>query len=280
MKTKVPAWVSILIVTIAFIIVGFIFWWYTGGKSEYESNHPSAETLAWRKEFYQSGTVVRPPLYMTKPAPPTKLEFSAQTVDVHIANGKKITDLGRLYYMKGNKFRDEYKGSGGLHTTITRFDKRSICVLSDKNKTYTEEYNGFIRTGMGDQYVKDTAVLRKDPTCKHLGTERISGNLCDKYTQGDPGSAVTIWISRKIPGLCMKTVYQTESIRTILADPVNSRMKDSPDIPVSLELRNVRLGRQPDSLFEVPKGYKSVTTDFSTGLMILGGGPSKAKKPK
>lgn len=280
MKTKVPAWVSIMIVAIVFVIVGVVFWWYTGGKSEYESRHPSAETLAWRKELAQSETFKGAPFSMPKTAPPTKLEFSAQTINIHIVDGKKLTDLGRLYYEKGVKYRDEMKSPGGSHITIMRFDKRSILDINDTDKTYTEGFGGIARMGAGDDYVIDTAILRKAPDYKHMGTERIDGKLCDKYIQGDPGSAVTIWVSRKIPGLCLKRVYQTERISTLLARPINARMKNGPDIPVSIELKNVRLDHQPDSLFEPPKGYKQVAIDYSGGLMVPNGAlkmPTKRK---
>ena len=78
---------------------------------------------------------------------------------------------------------------------------------------------------------------------KKVGSEKISGILCDKYkittkdlSEKEPKTYTMYqWISRKHSELIMKTAFEDGSYTL---------------------LKNVKFGKQPAYLFEIPKGYK------------------------
>lgn len=74
-------------------------------------------------------------------------------------------------------------------------------------------------------------------TCKKVGTETVNGRLCDKWVMTDKhGATTTAWIDQK---LFYPIKTQTSSGETF-------------------ELTNVKEGRQDDSLFQPPAGYRKM----------------------
>ena len=83
-----------------------------------------------------------------------------------------------------------------------------------------------------------------DMTCTLAGNETVNGRACQKWvmTQKSNGSVSTAWID-------MKLHY-----------PIKAISESS-----SLELRNVVEGEQPDSLFVIPPGFKTVDPSAMMG---------------
>jgi hypothetical protein len=154
-------------------------------------------------------------------------EFSAdskQTV------GEKMTITGKTY-VKGNLERKETYGKAA-QVMIVRPDKGIMWILKPTEKKYTEMK---IRGPKGNMLDK----LKQIPNFKKAGTARISGYMCDKYTFNDTKNNITgtAYISSQL-GHELKVDANMMGMKTIL------------------ELKNIKEGPQPISLFSVPKGYK------------------------
>ena len=91
---------------------------------------------------------------------------------------------------------------------------------------------------------------------KEVGKETVSGIKCTKYEMVTEGRKVHYWISKKI------------------AFPVKVE-----DANGSMTLKNIKVGDQPDSLFQVPSGYrKFAMPGMGKGMPGMPGGmkpPSK-----
>lgn len=151
-------------------------------------------------------------------------EFRA---DMAVRSGS--TTSVQRYYQKGDMSRREIPASRPKQVQIRRPDKDRRCVLlrivNLRNKTYVE---GTIKAGasMESQIAK---------ACRRVGDERVNGYDCIKYVS--PDSKSTVWFSRKL-NLQMKSVDET------------------PHGTITTEYRNIIERPLPDSLFEVPRGYK------------------------
>ena len=89
---------------------------------------------------------------------------------------------------------------------------------------------------------------------------KIPGFTCEKaqYTSPQrPGAKITRWYSKDLDWA------------------VKTEMIMGPGMSRSEELKNVKVGRQPASLFELPRGYKKVAMQMPKGMPMHGG----MKKP-
>ena len=153
-------------------------------------------------------------------------EFSADTV----STGKGHTNTGKAFFSK-----DKYRIDMDTHNTtmITRMDKKVIWTIMRDKKMYMEKaYDDMKDRPMVEQKMVGE-VERKE-----VGAETIDGHPTKKYL-----------VTRK-SGIGQHQVYSW------LATDINFPIKTTAvDGSWSQEYKNIKLGSQPDSLFEVPAGY-------------------------
>ncbi len=175
-------------------------------------------------------------------------DFSADMVSRSRAGEFK----GKIF-VSGEKSRMEAEGV----VTITRMDKSAVLVLMPEQKMYMEMPL--------DAKAVDAAKGKMPGELERtrIGQDTIDGKQADKYRvvyeNNNQKVSAFIWIVKgfKIP------------VRTAAED--GSWM---------MEYRNIALGRQPDSLFELPPGYEKFSYQGldMKGLMqgaqgMMGDGP-------
>ena len=140
---------------------------------------------------------------------------------------------GKMYFA-GDKSRTEYIVDGKKAINIVRADKNVLWILSPDQKTYMEmKISGKELIGMMEK-------MPGEIERKKVGTEKVSGIPCDKYrityklTEKDAPITFYEWLSRD--KISVKSAAVDGSWYTLL--------------------KNIKRGRQPASLFEVPSGYK------------------------
>lgn len=153
------------------------------------------------------------------------LEFSSDIVMT--TEGKKMT--GRMY-AKGELSRMEMTAEGNRVISITRVDKKVSWTLMPEQKMYMEM----------PLNTKDTpkTEIKGETDRKLEGSETIDGHPTNKYL-----------ITYK-EGTTTGKVYQwwaTDINFPLRTADVNNKWVH--------EYKNVKVGTQPDSLFEVPAGY-------------------------
>ena len=157
------------------------------------------------------------------------LEFSADQITKH--NGEVITSK---IHMKDKKFRIELKEQPGY--TIMRQDKNVVWIVMPEEKSYMEM--SFDPTQKPRVDEKFTGEISR----KLIGSENINGHTSNKYE-------VTYKEKNKVV-----KVYQW------IAKDINFPIKTAAvDGSWSSEFKNIKIGKQPDNLFEVPSGYQKMS---------------------
>ena len=155
-------------------------------------------------------------------------------------------------YASGDKHRIE----ANSNILIARPDKGLMWFINPQNKTYTEKSTPKVKPGSLEKMAKT------DPGVKRVGTEKVSGYVCDKYImkKAIPGSKsamnATVWFSKK------------------LKVDVKSEIR-APQFAQTSELKNIKEGKQSASLFELPKGYKKM--QIPNKMMPQGPMPKRGK---
>ena len=171
-------------------------------------------------------------------------EFSADQVIK--MGGMAMT--GKVY-VKGAKQRTEMEMMGNKQITIVRPDKGVVWVVMPQTKSYMEVT--IPKQASTTASTDPEALLKSRPDAKKLGTATVNGLACTKYqvVQKEQNVTATVWISTK------------------LKHQIKSEAK-TPMGQMSEELKNIKQTRQPDALFEIPKGYKK--RDVPSGAPGMG----------
>lgn len=139
------------------------------------------------------------------------------------------------YHMGDRKIRTELKQDDGqVIATIIDTKARRMLQLMTREKMYMEMTLSAEMAALG----ADKSTYEQEYEMKLVGTETINGYVCDKYQlvpKKQGLEKMTMWISRKL-GVVIRTVAESHS----------------------MELVNIREGKQPASLFEIPKDYKKM----------------------
>lgn len=162
--------------------------------------------------------------------------FSADVIQ----KGRKQVLKGKLY-VKGAKVRQEITVGGEKQATIFRPDKKLVWLLYPGTKSYMLVSQRVI-SGMDDPAAR--ARIKDLSTTKKLGKETVNRYLCTKTrytTRGEPKYVLTEWFADKL-----KHVIKME-----VKGPGQNDV---------IECKNIKEGNVPDSLFEIPKGYKKIAT--------------------
>ena len=189
-------------------------------------------------------------------------DFSADTV----TKMPGMAMAGKVF-RQGSNMRQEITMGPMKHIIILRPDKKATWMVDPKAKTYTEmPYN----PKMSDiSMLRNEAELKKLAVKKNLGTEKVNGFVCDKFRltyKNKMMGTSTVWLSKQLDW-----PIKTES--------------NTARGTVATESKNIKIGRQASSLFEIPKGYKKVAMSGMPGMHGKPGGPGPhtkvaPKKPK
>jgi hypothetical protein len=184
-----------------------------------------------------------------KPKAVMSQEFSAKMVST--AAGRTATSK---VYMKAGKFRFDNEAAGSY--TIARPDLKKVWVVMTAGKNYME---------MGEAKEKESSVpaekVKGEVSRKAVGSETLDGHPTTKYE-----------VTATKEG---KTVTSYQWWATDINFPVKTAAVDG---SWSMEYREIKIGGQPDSLFEIPAGYKKMEIPaMPAGIkgMIPGKGPKK-----
>ncbi len=169
------------------------------------------------------------------------VEFSADTVTT-FKGGEETS--GKIFY-KPDRFRMETKVFQDM-IVITRLDKKVVWNVMPAEKIYMEmPFDLNNRPKVEEKF--EGEIERKE-----VGRETIDGHPTIKYL-------ITYKADRK-----EDQVYQW------LATDINFPVKTSAvDGSWTQEFRNIKMGSQPASLFELPSGYQKIQMPQLPGGMNL-----------
>jgi hypothetical protein len=154
-------------------------------------------------------------------------EFTADT----IMTSKGVKTKGKIYF-KADRFRMDMKAPEEM-IMITRMDKKVIWNVMPREKMYME-----MPFTMENKPVVEEK-FEGEIERKHVGNETINGHPTKKYL-------ITYKIGNK-----KEQVYQW--LATDINFPVKTASIDGSWIQ---EYKDIKMGSQPNSLFEIPAGYK------------------------
>lgn len=157
------------------------------------------------------------------------VEFSADTVMTH----KEISMTGKIYY-KTDKFRTDMLTPQEM-STITRMDKKVIWNIMPEQRMYMEMPLNL------ENKPKVEEKFEGETDRKHVGNETVDGHPSKKYL-------ITYRGENK-----QEQVYQWWA--TDINFPVKTAAIDG---SWAQEFKNIKMGAQPNSLFEVPSGYRKI----------------------
>ena len=125
---------------------------------------------------------------------------------------------------------------------ITRIDKNVVWILMPAQRMYMEQ------PLKPENVVATTDKMPGEIERKLVGKETVGGKRTDKYrivyTAADKKEAIFQWIA-------------ADSGFPIKSAAVDGRW--------TIEYKNLKTGKQPDSLFEIPTGYQK----FSLGVPVM-----------
>lgn len=168
----------------------------------------------------------------------TAFEFSADTImtsDNHKMTGK--------IFSKQDRFRMEMTAEGQQMITITRADKKVVWHIMPQQSTYME-----MPFNPNSKQAPKTEI-KGEIERKLVGSENIDGHPTKKYLVTYKEGPVT------------EKVYQwmaTDINFPIKTADLNNRWVQ--------EFKNVKIGSQPDKLFEVPSGYTKMSIPAMSGM--------------
>jgi len=162
---------------------------------------------------------------------PMAKEYSATMVSK--SAGQTIT---MQIYMKPDKFRTDTKMAGT--STIVRKDLKKVWTLMPAQKVYMEMEQ--MADAPSSQTVENK--VKGEVSRKKVGSETVNGHPSTKYE-----------ITTEADG---KTVQIHQWWATDISFPVKTAAVDG---SWSMEYTDIKIGDQPDSLFEIPAGYNKMT---------------------
>ena len=168
------------------------------------------------------------------PSQPAAVPTAELTADF-VTTTRGQESVGKLS-MKGDKSRIEVTESGSTYVQIYRGDKSVFWGIDPAKKTYLEVPLPDSRPFLSGDLVETRADLGER---KLVGQETVNGYKCDRYdfvyTDKTLGT-MTQWVSTKL-GIQIKMEHKKPSMSALM------------------ELKNIKEGGVPDSLFEIPSGY-------------------------
>jgi outer membrane lipoprotein-sorting protein len=168
-------------------------------------------------------------------------EFSADMIMTHKGMGKTTS---KIYYKK-DRFRMDMKAPEEM-ITITRLDKKVVWNIMPDQKMYMELPFTIENKPMVEE------KFEGEIDRKYLGSETIDGHPAKKYL-------ITYKIDNK-----KEQVYQWWA--TDINFPIKTASADGSWVQ---EYKNIKMGSQQNSLFELPKGYKKFQMPAGMNMMRM-----------
>jgi hypothetical protein len=176
------------------------------------------------------------------------LDFSADVV--MLAAGHTTSSK---IFAKDSKVRMETKG----HPSYSIIRDDVLWTVMPDQKSYTEMKID------PSQRPKTEEKVRGEVSRKLIGSEKIDGHSTQKYEvtyrEGEKTSKMYQWMA------------------TDIKFPVKMAAADG---TWTVEYKNIKMGSQPSSLFEVPSGYKKMTMPAFPGMPGTSGMPKDFKLPR
>jgi hypothetical protein len=158
-------------------------------------------------------------------------------------------------YSKDGKSRIEVSGQGNEMITISRPDKKVVWMLMLESKTYMEmplnKQRSAILSQLSDPDVKSEKTF--------IGNETVEGHPAKKYH-------VTVVIDGKKEA--SGYVWEATDMNNF---PIKHQSEDKQTTTI---WKNIKTGGVPDSIFELPAGYKKMNMPGMGGF----GGGQKGKR--
>ena len=159
----------------------------------------------------------------------------AQELSATIVNNSAGRTVNMKIYMKPDKYRTDMEMAGSA--TIVRKDLNKVWMIMTDQKAYME------MPGVTDAQTKMAEdKVKGEVSRKEVGSDTVNGHPATKYE-----------VTAKVDDKVMQ-IYQWWA--TDINFPVKTAAVDG---SWSMEYRDVKIGSQPDSLFEVPAGYKKMS---------------------
>ena len=173
------------------------------------------------------------------------IEFSADMVST--THGQTTTSK---VFAKDQKFRMEPKGQPTY--SIVRGDKQVVWMVMPDQKSYME-----MKTNPGQQ-LKVEEKVQGEVSRKLIGAETVDGHPTQKYevTYAERG----------------KTDKLYQWMATDIKFPVKMAAVDG---SWTMEYKNIKMGTQPASLFELPSGYNKMAVPSMPGAPKVPKAPGK-----
>jgi hypothetical protein len=181
------------------------------------------------------------------------VDFSAQVfTETTLNKNAPIIEDPRKVFISGDKERVDvfFKDGSFKSISIKLFDKKISYYISEKwdKKAYSQDTNKvYSESTPKISPLADSYIVTNDnrpELGKKIGREKINGELCDKYRAhedvgGGNGYGVVYWVSKD--NIIVKAAkYTTIGKKT--------------EFGWDKQLKNIKRGPQPLSLFKVPPG--------------------------
>ena len=220
------------------------------------------------------------------------VEFSADTVESDMQGGEQT---GKLYVGK-DRIRTDIDINGQALIQIIDLDAQEALMINTQEKSYLRRQagGGDIPPTQKTDAASPCAGMQ-NITCEQKGKEQVYGRPAIKWEftskAGGETGGMTIWLDeqRGIPTRQIMPDGSTIEMWMLGPDSVGGRQTEKWELTVTgpdgkstssyqwydpaikmnireeaangyfRELRNIKPGKQPDSLFKIPAGYKEVT---------------------
>ncbi|SLM28499.1 exported hypothetical protein [Desulfamplus magnetovallimortis] len=171
----------------------------------------------------------------------TTANISAQEFSADMeTNSSLMQETGKIYHKNSDISRTEMMG------IITIMKRPKIYqIFDDTKKYYISDINEVKKNNpIANMDITDFKTWATHNNMKKIGNEKIEDFSCDifegnvKFEESQPPVHMKVWYSDKL-NYALKTVM-------VLPDPAGT---------ISNLAKNIKTGKQPDSLFELPAGY-------------------------
>ena len=179
-------------------------------------------------------------------------EFSADVV----SDMPMMQDMGKVYHKNSDITRNE---SMGMIHIMKR--PKVYQIVPDTKKYYMSDVNELKKKNPAmDMDMKNFYQWANRNNMKKIGTETLEGYPCKIY-EGDfrfdetqPSGHMTFWFSDRLQ-------YPLKT-KLVLPPPAGA---------MTTWLKNIKEGKQPETLFDVPKGYtQAASMEEAMGMPDMG----------
>ena len=178
-------------------------------------------------------------------------EFSASSYLESTGSGASSYRHAMTIQQAPGMVRFQPRSNKGEATLIFRYDKRIVWTIIPENRLYpgVRKYQEFeLRNGTGfdshiDALMRASATLKKPEALQNLGEETVNGFVGTHYQQRDP----VPWLSNEF----VVTDYWISDSGLLI-----KMTASGPDVSSTMEMKDIQLGKQPESLFVPPPGYE------------------------